>query len=63
MLDPKNQKQLGVADAEQRKGDMREKVVIAAVATIIITVSTIIIVNWPAMRQLFAMTADTTGAK
>jgi hypothetical protein len=50
MHDPENQKQLGVADAEQRKGKMREKVAVAAIVTIIVTVSAIILAKWPHVR-------------
>jgi hypothetical protein len=50
MHDPENQKQLGVADAEQRKEKMREKVAVAAIVTIIVTVSAIILAKWPHVR-------------
>jgi hypothetical protein len=43
---------------------MREKISAAAVATIIVLVSSVIVANWSHVRQvLLAMTADTAHLK
>jgi hypothetical protein len=50
MHSPENQKELDVADAERRKREMREKISVAAIVTIIVTVSAIILARWSHMR-------------
>jgi hypothetical protein len=47
MHSPETQKELGVVDAERRKREMREKVTVGAIVTIIVTVSAIILAKWP----------------
>jgi hypothetical protein len=64
MHSPVNRKEFRAADAEQRKKEMREKISAAAVATIIVLVSSVIVANWSHVRQvLLAMTADTAHSK
>jgi hypothetical protein len=43
MHSPEDQKELGAADTEGRKREMREKIAVAAIATIIVTVSAIVV--------------------
>jgi hypothetical protein len=50
MHSPENRKKLGAADAEERKREMRDKIAVAALVTIIVTVSAVIIAKWPYMR-------------
>jgi hypothetical protein len=51
MHSPVNRKELRAADPEGRKREMREKITIAAVATIVIVVNSVIVANWSHVRQ------------
>jgi hypothetical protein len=62
MHSPVNRKELGAADVGPRKREMREKITIAAVVTIIVVVNAIIVANWSHVRQVL-MTTDTARSK
>jgi hypothetical protein len=63
MHSPVNRNELDVADAERRKKEMRAKISVAAVATIIVVVSSVIIANWSHVRQVLGIAADTARSK